>query len=858
MFFKKGKFYELYERDADIAHGEFDLKLAGGGRANMRLAGIPEMSFDYWASAFIDKGYKVAKVDQTETLIAKEMRGKSGPTTKEEKIIKRELSCVLTGGTLTDENMLVDDLSTYCLSMKCDKGCFGLCFVDAATGEFYMCEIADMDYVKLETAISQIRPGEILIEKGGLDQRALKILKMNTNPGAIWNHIDDSEFMDRDQVKEHLSKYLVADTPQVLDHYLNTECQAGIAAFGALFKYLDTLNIAKDLVSMGNFKEFTPDGRGTGSAKTMIIDGQSIQNLDLLCNSEGGDEGSLFKFVNRAVTPFGKRRIREWLCHPLQDCQAINERYDVVEFFIQKSSLREQIELQLAEMPDLERLLARIHSGKLAAKDFVRVLKGFQTAWQLTQLIAEAPHVPKLIKSILAEIPDIATMLDPWVSQFDWDKAAADNIITPYSGLEVDFDAASAAVSDVEKELDAKLLAYRREYKSNEIRYRDSGKEIYLIEMPAKVKVPSSWQQMGATGKVKRYWSPEGKKMVRDLQEKRELYRVECQRVQTQLYARFDNDYSEWKRCVSAIADMDCLISLVLTSISTPTVRPELVIASEELDGPVKPVLEFENLVHPCYLEFIPNDVFLGGDNHARITLLTGANAAGKSTILRMTSVATILAQMGCFVPCTRAKISPVDRVMTRLGAHDNIMAGKSTFFVELSETQRILSEATHRSLLVIDELGRGGSSSDGFAIAEAVLHHISSQIGSLGFFATHYATLTKTFESYPQIAAMRMAILVNEELKQLTFLYKLEPGSASGSFGMHVATMCGIDPQIVSRAEQAAKELEHTSRMKKLEDSSEQIPLGLLSDVAWLMKNDVVPAKWIVDGLLSTIERAC
>lgn len=862
VFFKKGKFYELYERDADIAHGEFDLKLAGGGRANMRLAGIPEMSFDYWASAFIEKGYKVAKVDQTETLIAKEMRGKAGKTTKEEKIIRRELSCVLTGGTLTDENMLVDDLSTYCMSIKQDGGTFGVCFVDAATGELFVCQVTDFNYVKLETIISQVRPREILLEKGGLDQRAIKIIKSNTSPEAIWNHVNSTEFWGIEQVAEEFEKncYFSGEMPPVLCKIMENPSQASFLAFGGLLWYLSELKISKDLVSMGNFKEFVPDGRGSGPTRTMIIDGQSLQNLELLCNSEGGAEGTLFKYINRAVTPFGKRRLREWLCHPLQDVGAINDRYDVVEFWMSRAAIREQIELQLAEMPDLERLLARIHSGKLLAKDFVRVLKGLQSIWRLSKLFENESDTPMLLNRIRATIPDVGSMLDPWVTIFDWEKAASDNVVTPYEGIEPEFDASKAAVALIEKELDNVLLQYRRDYKNSEIRFRDSGKEIYLIEMPAKLNVPASWQQMGATGKVKRYWSPEVKKLVRELQESRELHRVECQKVQTKLYARFDTEYVKWKTAISAVADIDCLLSLTLTSASTACVRPQLVRVSDDInDNLKKPVLEFDNLIHPCYLDFIPNDIKLGGDAHARITLLTGANAAGKSTVLRMACVATILAQLGCFVPCSRARLSPMDRVMTRLGAHDNIMAGKSTFFVELSETERILSEATHRSLLVIDELGRGGSSSDGFAIAEAVLHHISSHIGSLGFFATHYATLTKTFENYPQIAPMRMAILVNEELKRLTFLYKLEPGSASGSFGMHVATMCGIESEIVAKAEEAAQELEHTSRMKKLEDTSHQLPLGLISDVAWLLKDSINdPSQWTLDTLVTLMKNAC
>lgn len=264
--------------------------------------------------------------------------------------------------------------------------------------------------------------------------------------------------------------------------------------------------------------------------------------------------------------------------------------------------------------------------------------------------------------------------------------------------------------------------------------------------------------------------------------------------------------------------------------------------------------LKFKSLRHPCFnlgtttafKEFIPNDVELGKDV-AQLGLLTGANAAGKSTVLRMTCIAVIMAQMGCYVPCDSAILTPVDRIMTRLGANDNIMQGKSTFFVELSETKKILDLATNRSLLVLDELGRGGSSSDGFAIAEGVLHHVATHIQSLGFFATHYATLGNGFNGHPQVRPLKMSILVDEQTRNVTFLYKLLEGRSEGSFGMHVASMCGIPKEIVDIAEIAAENREHTSRLLKerkkaaeeLDDDTDILPLGLESDFVRLVYGD-------------------
>jgi DNA mismatch repair protein MSH6 len=239
--------------------------------------------------------------------------------------------------------------------------------------------------------------------------------------------------------------------------------------------------------------------------------------------------------------------------------------------------------------------------------------------------------------------------------------------------------------------------------------------------------------------------------------------------------------------------------------------------------------------------DFIPNDILLGGKT-ANINLLTGANAAGKSTVLRMTCIAVILAQVGCYLPCQRATLTPVDRIMSRLGAFDNIFAGASTFFVELSETKKILSEATNRSLVILDELGRGTSSYDGVAVAQAVLHDVATRIGCVGFFATHYHSLASEFSQHPEILCQRMAIDVDDANRRVTFLYKLENGVAEGSFGMHCAAMCGIPDKVIEGAEAAAKKWEHTSRLKEsLEKAREAcyVPLGVRSDVAWMLRED-------------------
>ncbi|KAK9234381.1 muts domain V-domain-containing protein [Lipomyces kononenkoae] len=848
VFFKKGKFYELYERDADIAHSEFDLKLAGGGRANMRLAGVPEMSFDHWAAAFIAKGYKVAKVDQAETLLGKEMREKGGK--KEEKIIRRELSCVLTGGTLVDETMLVDEMSTFCVAIKeatSDTGTptFGICFVDTATGAFSMTEIEDdADYNLFQTVIAQLRPKELILEKGCISPLVVRIIKNNTSPGTLWNYLKPrAEFWDEDIAFEELSRgayFPAAD----LDDHTNwpetlktlTEKPLALSALGGLLWYLQWLKIDKELVSLGNFSWYDP----VRMATSLVLDGQSLQNLEIFANSfDGGDQGTLFRLINRCITPFGKRLLKSWLCHPLQDVRSINARLDAIEIFNDNYDLQHTLDQGFTSLPDLERLVSRIHAGKCKVKDFVRVIESFESIYEVIVKLQTEFELQGLLGKLVQNAPPLGECLAQWKDAFDRQKAKSEGLLIPERGVEEDFDCSQDNIARIEQQFADLLRGYKRQFKSQEIAYKDSGKEIYLIEVPARIvpSVPKNWQQLSGTQKTKRFWSPEVRTLVREMLEARESHKTIVSQMQTRLYAKFDQYYSHWNKATQLVANLDCLLSLAKTSVSlgSPSCRP--VFIEDE-----RSVLNFTDLRHPCHsseLDFIPNDVLLGGAS-PNVTLLTGANAAGKSTVLRMTCIAVIMAQIGCYVPAESACLTAVDRIMTRLGANDNIFAGQSTFYVELAETKKMLSQATNRSLLVLDELGRGGSSSDGFAIAESVLHHIATHVGSLGFFATHYGTLAASFHDHPEVEPKRMAILVDEVERKVTFLYRLENGVSPGSFGMHVASMCGIDKVIVDEAEIAAKEFEHTSQVKKLLETTNDgqfIPLGLQSDFSWLMK---------------------
>ncbi|KAM0262124.1 hypothetical protein ACHAQJ_001866 [Trichoderma viride] len=864
VFFKKGKFYELYEKDATIGHQEFDFKMTD--RVNMRMVGVPESSLDHWVNQFIAKQYKVARVEQMETNLGKEMREREDKSGKKaDKIISRKLGCVLTAGTLVDGSMLQDDMAAYCVSIKeslvDDLPAFGIAFTDTATGRFFLSGfVDDVDRTKFETLVAQIGPRELLLEKSGLATKSLRILKNNTSPTTIWTHLKPgTEFWDADTSRRELAcgKYFVKEEdkeeiwPEALQELKDDDLV--MSAVGGLVSYLRFLKIEGPLLSQGNFEVYKPIQKNS----TLVLDGQTLTNLELFSNTvNGSSDGTLFGLLNKCITPFGKRLFRQWVAHPLCNIDRINERLDAVEMLNDDPSIREQFASQLVKMPDLERLISRIHAGACKPEDFVRVLEGFEQIEYTMTLVTAFKGGNGLIDKLISSMPNLEEPLAYWSTAFDRQKAKEEKLMIPESGIDEDFDASVAQIGDIKNQLNDLLAEKKAELKNKALKFTDIGKEIYQIEAPKAVKIPSSWRQMSATKDVKRWYFPELTGLVRELQEAEETHSQLIREVASRFCQKFDVDYETWLRSIQIIAQLDCLVSLAKASASLgePSCRPQFV--EEE-----RSVMEFDELRHPCMTnsvdDFIPNDIKLGGDQ-AKINLLTGANAAGKSTVLRMSCIAVIMAQVGCFVPAKSARLTPVDRIMSRLGANDNIFAAQSTFFVELSETKKILSEATPRSLVILDELGRGTSSYDGVAVAQAVLHHVATHIGCIGFFATHYHSLATEFENHPEIRARRMQIHVDDEERRITFMYKLEDGVAEGSFGMHCAAMCGISDRVIKRAEIAAKEWEHTSRLKDSLDKAKTgcyIPLGILSDIGSLLGNKGDVGAEGVDVLLKAIE---
>lgn len=777
VFFKKGKFYELYENDAEIGHQQFDLKLTD--RVNMKMVGVPESSFDYWASQFIAKGHKVAKVDQMENAVGKSIREK-GSSVKKDQLIRRELTCILTAGTLVDAGLLTSVMSTFCMSIKEQISnehsvpSFGVCFVDTSTAEFHICSFSDdNNRTKLETLLLQIKPRELVIEKLKLSKQTLRMIKNSSSDLIINSLIPEKEFwtgqmtIDEIRAARYFKPADAMETDQSNDDFDNwPEClksfkhdDLGISAMGGLISYLRSIKIDNDMVSTRNFHLYDP----IKQSGTLILDGQTLLNLEIFENTmDGSDTGTLFSLLNHCTTAFGKRLFKRWLCHPLKSIEAINDRFNAVDDLDNIRGVSNSLLSLLSDLPDLERVISRIHSGTSKVKEFVSALGALE---RIHLAFKEAePFIKDLSSTRLARIfahgfPEpLYDALKQFKMSFDHQKAMQDEKIIPSPGFDEEFELAQERVYQIEKKMEIYRRKIAQELNCSDVQYKDIGKEIYQIEVSIKTKVPKDWQQMSKTQTVHRYWTRTIQDYVKDIMEAREMRDETLRTLKLRIFAKFDENYSAWLDVIRNIAELDCLLSLFTCKsvLGSPSCRPEFVEGTNSL-------LELEELRHPCIMQgmnnaFIPNDTSLGGEDGLKnMILLTGPNMGGKSTLLRQTCLAVIMAQLGCHVPASKCRLTPVDRIFTRIGASDNILAGQSTFMVELAETSKILSEATSNSLVILDELGRGTSTFDGYAIAFAVLHHLINNVRCLGLFSTHYATLTKEFEHNPLVAMYYM-----------------------------------------------------------------------------------------------------
>ncbi|KAI5122644.1 hypothetical protein M0805_008727 [Coniferiporia weirii] len=851
LFFQKGKFLELYEDDARIGHQEFDLKLTD--RVKMAMVGVPEMSFNFWAAKFLAKGYKVGRVDQAETALGAEMRlaaDKQGDKSKKgagDKIVRRELNKVYTNGTLVDAELLVDEQAGHCVSIReldplSDKGSFGICVLDTSTSEFNMSAFEDdACRTKLETLIRQLRPKELVYTKGNLSVSTTRLLKAVVPASCLWTALREVEGFKYKETLEELKSLYPDDEndmeegagiPDAIREMLI--CEPAVEALGAMIWYLRQLNIDKDILSMKNFNIYDPMKRGQG----LVLDGQTLAHVEVLQNSEGTDEGSLLKILGRCITPFGKRLFRIWLCMPLREISVINARLDAVQDLMDHPTFEHDFTQLVKGIPDLERIVSRIHAKNCKVKDFLKVLGSFRKISKGLETLSEVSDTfnSKQVSGLLRSSPDLGPNIKNIEDLFTKPEERSDQLL-PRKGKDETYDEIMKGIEKLENKLDDALKELEEEA-GCKLSYWHSAvgtKDIYLVQTKAGQKsIPKNWTKQGGTKAASRWIVPKLAQSIRLLKETRENRNSAVKNFKFRVYAEFDKDRDVWLRAIRTLAELDCLFSLAKSSaaIGEPACRPEFVEEGACLD--------FEELRHPALClkseSFIPNDVKLGG-NVARVALLTGPNMGGKSTVMRMTAAGVIMAQLGMLVPAKSARLTPVDAILTRMGAYDNMFSNASTFKVELDECCKILREATPRSLVILDELGRGTSTYDGMAIAAAVLHQLATHTLPLCFFATHYGSLTDDFAYHPNIRNMHMSTIVDDEKCELVFLYKLVEGIASSSFGTHVANLAGVPMDVVKRAEVISADFARQFKERIEGKRTSILPLVAQADFVYLMR---------------------
>ncbi len=782
LFYRLGDFYEMFFEDAETVSKELELTLTGkdcGLAERAPMCGVPFHAADNYINRLVEKGYKVAICEQMED--PKKAKG----------IVKREVIRVVTPGTNLYTQALDETKNNYIMSVAYISNRFGITFADVTTGAFMVTEVEKLR--NLLDEIYKFSPAELICNEAfcmsGVDLEELRN-RLHLSVSAL-----DNWYFDDDLCQRTLKDHFHVGTLEGLG-LKDYDC-ATIAA-GALLTYL--LETQKN--SLDHMRKITP----YITDKYMLIDSSTRRNLELTeTMREKEKRGSLLWVLDKTKTAMGARMLRSFIEQPLIEEEAINQRLDAVEEINRQEMDREEIREYLGPVYDLERLISRVSYQSANPRDLI----AFKTS------IGMIPHIRRLLGQFqseelkkvyedMDELQDLYQVLDKAIVE-DPPLAMKEGGIIK-DGYDQQIDDYRQAKTKGKTWL-AELEAEEKEktgIKNLKIKYNKVFGYYLEVTNSFKDMVPDYYTRKQTLTNAERYITPRLKEledMILGAEDK--LYALEYDRF-AEIRNMIAGEVERIQKTARAIAKLDAYLSMALVASRNQYVRPKI---------NTRGIIDIKDGRHPVVEKMITNDMFIPNDTYLdngknRISVITGPNMAGKSTYMRQTALIVLMAQIGSFVPASKANIGIVDRIFTRVGASDDLASGQSTFMVEMTEVANILRNATAKSLLILDEIGRGTSTFDGLAIAWAVIEHISNPklLGAKTLFATHYHELTELEGKLPGVN--NYCIAVKERGDDIVFLRKIVKGGADKSYGIQVAKLAGVPDSVINRAKELVEEL--------------------------------------------------
>ena len=792
LLFRVGDFYETFADDALIASKVLGIvltKRANGSAMSVPLAGFPHHSLDIYLPKLVRAGYKVAVCDQLE----------DPKLTK--KIVKRGVTELVTPGIAFSDQLLEQKEHNFLAGLTFEKDRCGVAFLDVSTGTFQVAE-GTLDYV--DTLLSSFAPKELVVPKGyekGVKERFGGNYYVSTL--EEWAFVYDSSV-------EKLKKQLGVDSLKgfAIDVY-----PLGITSAGALLVYLEQTQHSglKNICSVSRIDE----------GRFVWMDRFTVRNLEIFASAGGGEGVSLVSVIDRCSSPMGARLLRSWLMMPSMDLDELRARYDVVQHFVGNRHDLESLQECIGNIGDLERIISRAAAGKIAPREVMQLKRGLSQLEPIRSICTGKGCGP--LDDMMSSLDGCPALLDTLEKTMAQDPAAAvgkGDVIAPGFSAELDELRNLARNSK-----DILLSIQQREMErtgitSLKISYNSVFGYYLEVRNAHKDKVPSDWVRKQTLVNAERYITSELKEYEEKILGAEEKIYV----LESQLYAGLvsfiQQSISVIQSNCRVISRLDVLAGFADLAITNRYCRPEMDDSCViDIKAGRHPVIE---TLMPRGEEFVANDVYLD-DKTRQVIILTGPNMAGKSALLRQTALIVLMAQIGSFVPADSARIGYCDKLFTRVGASDNISRGESTFMVEMLETSMILHNLSARSLVLLDEIGRGTSTYDGMSIARAIVEYIHEYgHGAKTLFATHYHELNDLEGIYPRVKNFHIA--VKEVDKKVIFLRKLKEGGVAHSFGLHVARMAGMPQQVIESAEKTLEALERGEDGKARALSSKKV----------------------------------